>query len=140
MRRPREQRPYNVRYYAAHRDAELARVKARQDATTRFLRDLRRVPCDDCGEMFPPHMMDFDHRDPRKKLFSIAAGHALLMSRAKLIAEIEKCDIVCANCHALRTYASLQERHRLSTPEEWMPGKSRYRTQARALARQCCDA
>src|SRR6266511_2128517 len=58
------QRPYNVRYYATHRQAELERVKRRQDATLRFLRGLRRVPCDDCGEMFPPHMMDFDHRDP----------------------------------------------------------------------------
>jgi hypothetical protein len=54
-------------------------------------------------------MMDFDHRDPSKKLFTIAGAHALLMSRAKLVAEVEKCDIVCANCHALRTYANLME-------------------------------
>ena len=92
MHIPRDQRPYNVRYYAAHRQAELDRVKRRQDATTAFLRDLRRVPCDDCGGVFSPYVMDFDHRDPRKKLFSIVAGHALLMSREKLIAEIEKCD------------------------------------------------
>jgi len=82
--------------------------------------------------MFAPHVMDFDHRDPTKKSFSIAAGHALLMSRAKLIAEIEKCDIVCANCHALRTYASLLERRRRSTPQDWAPGKSRYIARKRA--------
>jgi len=77
-------------------------------------------------------MMDFDHRDPSKKLFSIAAGRALLMSREKLSTEIEKCDIVCANCHALRTYASLMERRRRSTPEEWAPGKSPYIARKRA--------
>jgi hypothetical protein len=126
VRSAREQRPYNVRYYATHRQAELERVKKRQDATLAFLRDLRRVPCDDCRKMFQPHMMDFDHRDPGKKLFTIAGGHALLMSRAGLIAEIEKCDIVCANCHALRTYASLMDRRRRSTPAEWTPGKSPY--------------
>jgi len=76
--------------------------------------------------------MDFDHRDPRKKLFSIAAGHALLMSREKLIAEIEKCDIVCANCHALRTYAGLMERRRRSSPEECAPGTSPYIVRKRA--------
>lgn len=142
----RPQRPYNVRYYATHRQAELDRVKKRQQATLAFLRDLRRVPCADCREVFPPHMMDFDHRDPSKKSFPIAAGHALLMSRAKLIAEVEKCDVVCANCHALRTYASLMERRRRSTPEEWTPGRSPYIARKRAhwrasgaLLDQICD-
>jgi len=77
-------------------------------------------------------MMDFDHRDPTKKLFAISDSHALLMSRAKLITEIEKCDIVCANCHALRTYASLMERRRRSTPEGWAPGMSPYIERKRA--------
>ena len=128
---PRNQRPYNVRYYAAHRDAELDRVKRRQVATLAWLRDLRRRPCDDCGESFPPYVMDFDHRDPAKKLFAITTGSAHLMSREKLISEIEKCDIVCANCHALRTYAALLERRRRLTPEEWRPGKSPYIAQKR---------
>jgi hypothetical protein len=75
------QRGYNVQYYATHRQAELERVKRRQQATLAFLRDLRRVPCDDCREMFPPHMMDFDHRDPNKKLFTIA-GLTLSSCRA----------------------------------------------------------
>lgn len=128
----RPQRPYNVRYYAMHRQAELDRVKKRQESTLAFLRDLRRVHCDDCREMFPPHMMDFDHRDPSTKLFALAAGHALLISRSKLIAEVDKCDVVCANCHALRTYASLMDRRRRSTPEQWAPGKSPYIERKRA--------
>ena len=107
VRSSESQRPYNVRYYATHRQAELDRVKTRQEATLAFLRGLRQVPCDDCRGVFPPHMMDFDHRDPSKKLFTLAGGHALLMSRDKLIAEVEKCDVVCANCHALRTFGAL---------------------------------
>ena len=99
-----DQRLYNVWYYAEHRDKEIERVKTRQAATLEFLRDLRRRPCADCGLTFPPWVMDFDHRDPRAKSFSLAAGHALLKSRELLLAEIAKCDIVCANCHAVRTY------------------------------------
>jgi hypothetical protein len=132
MPRQKDQRYYNVRYYAAHRDAELDRVKKRQAVTLQWLRDLRRRPCDDCSESFPPYVMDFDHRDPSKKLFAITTGSAYLMAREKLITEIEKCDIVCANCHALRTYASLMERRRRSTPEEWTPGKSPYLERKRA--------
>jgi len=121
----RDQRPYNVAYYAAHRHAERTRVMKRHDETVAFLRELRRVPCADCGGIFSPHVMDFDHRDPSQKLFAITGGHAPLLSRQKLIAEIDKCDIVCANCHALRTYARLSERRRLATAEAWAPGKSR---------------
>ena len=104
MRPPRDQRPYNVAYYRAHREEEIERVRISQAATLEFLRDLRRRPCHDCGETFSPWVMDFDHRDPRTKLFALAAGKALLKSRDVLLAEIAKCDIVCANCHAMRTY------------------------------------
>ena len=99
-----DQREYNVAYYAEHREEEIERVRIRQAATLEFLRDLRRRPCQDCGETFSPWVMDFDHRDPRAKSFSLAAGKVLLKARAELLEEIAKCDIVCANCHAVRTY------------------------------------
>jgi hypothetical protein len=68
-----------------------------------FIRMLREVPCVDCGQRYPPYMMDFDHRDPRTKEFEITrvAGR---VSMTKLLNEIAKCDIVCSNCHRERTY------------------------------------
>ncbi len=68
-----------------------------------FIRKLREVPCADCGESYPPYMMDFDHRDPKTKSFEITrvAGRVTL---PKLLEEIAKCDIVCSNCHRERTY------------------------------------
>ena len=102
--RPRpSQRPYNLAYYRRNRDAEIARVIARTQATLAWLRDLRRVPCADCGGVFPPHVMDFDHRDPAQKSFSLAAGKSLLKNHELLVAEVAKCEIVCANCHRIRT-------------------------------------
>jgi len=100
----RDQRPYNVNYYRRNRQREINRVLTRQRATLEFLRELRRVPCKDCGQTFLPHQMDFDHRDPDTKLFGITWSKALLAPRARLLAEIAKCDVVCANCHAVRTY------------------------------------
>src|SRR5690349_8514321 len=103
MRSKEAQRTFNVRYYAANRDREIERVRRRQAAKTAWLRELRNVPCADCGGRFEPHQMDFDHRDPKQKLFNIgsAAGH--LRSDEALRAEVLKCEIVCANCHSIRS-------------------------------------
>lgn len=106
---PADQRAYNARYYAEHRDEEIERVRLRQAATIELLRGVRRRPCMDCGGVFPPYVMDFDHRDPTKKSFSLTSPRALLKSREELIEEIEKCDIVCANCHRIRTYAAFRD-------------------------------
>ena len=48
------QRAYNLEYYRRNRDVEIARVRLRQDGTTHLLRELRRVPCADCGGQFEP--------------------------------------------------------------------------------------
>ena len=100
----RDQRAYNVAYYARNRATEIERVRVRQAATLEFLRHLRRVPCRDCGGLFKPHQMDFDHRDPAAKSFGLTWPRALLASRANLLVEVAKCDVVCANCHSVRTY------------------------------------
>jgi len=114
--RPRpSQRASNVRYYAANRDREIARVTQRQAATATFLRQLRDVPCADCGNRFLPIQMEFDHRDPAQKAFTVAAGRSLLKNRTQLLAEIAKRYVVCVNCHRIRTRA----RHRA-----WLAGRT----------------
>ena len=122
------QRATNVAYYARNRDAEIRRVRDRQNATVAFLRDLRRVPCLDCGQRFEPYQMDFDHREPTTKSFWVTTGRASLMSRERLLAEIAKCDIVCANCHRMRT--QIQQRERLAALGP-SAAKSRYIAAAR---------
>lgn len=56
----------------------------------------------DCGQCFPAVCMDFDHRPGEIKIASVAR----VIQAGKLedlYAEIAKCDLVCANCHRLRT-------------------------------------
>ncbi|MEP7378397.1 MAG: hypothetical protein ABI725_02430 [Chloroflexota bacterium] len=99
----RNQRATNVDYYRRNREREHARIRVRQIGQLEMLRDLRRVPCQDCGGRFEPHQMDFDHRDPATKSFELTKGRVMLMATAKVLAEVAKCDVVCANCHRLRT-------------------------------------
>ena len=79
--------------------------------------------------------MDFDHRDPTQKSFNVMTGRAMLMSRPRLMAEIEKCDIVCANCHAARTYKWLltQERPLFGTSRRIEEMRRRWREHAELL-------
>lgn len=58
----------------------------------------------DCGNRFPPECMDFDHRPGEIKLFGISAS---VQGWQKMLDEIVKCDLVCANCHRIRTKARL---------------------------------
>jgi len=106
MQRP-SQRSVNVAYYERNRSLELARVRVRQHGTLEFLPELRARPCADCGNTFAPHQMDFDHRDGATKEFRLTSGGAMLRPLVALIEEAAKCDVVCANCHRLRT----QQRH-----------------------------
>jgi hypothetical protein len=56
-------------------------------------------PCADCGES-DPIVLEFDHLGD--KLFNI--GEALTYRNwESILAEIEKCEVVCANCHRRRT-------------------------------------
>lgn len=75
-----------------------------------LLDEAKNRPCMDCGNSYPPCVMDFDHRDPSQKSRVLRSkrvigmrGFAASRTREALLAEIAKCDVVCANCHRLRT-------------------------------------
>lgn len=68
-----------------------------------LIRSYKNRPCVDCYIQFAPCAMDFHHVRGVKK-FSV--GYALRYSLKATLAEIAKCDVVCANCHRIRTYGS----------------------------------
>jgi hypothetical protein len=82
------------------RDA-VRRAQAARYASRRVLIDqIKSVPCADCGGSFPPECMDFDHISDDK----FRKVSWMMSSRIdKLMAEVDKCEIVCSNCHRIRT-------------------------------------
>ncbi|HEX9541925.1 MAG TPA: hypothetical protein VGA04_27600 [Streptosporangiaceae bacterium] len=89
---------------ASRQKVSVARNSARYRAEqTETVRAAKSVPCTDCGRRFPPCAMDFDHVRG-KKFFNI--GRTVAKSRlstARIMAEIAKCEVVCAVCHRIRT-------------------------------------
>jgi hypothetical protein len=61
-------------------------------------------PCTDCRRVFAYQVMQWDHRPGTHKLGDISADF-WGRSREEVLAEIAKCDLVCANCHAIRTFS-----------------------------------
>lgn len=62
----------------------------------------RDKPCLDCGVSYPPAVMEFDHRPDTVKRFGIGTVRGQT-SFSTVRAEMAKCDLVCANCHRMRT-------------------------------------
>ena len=68
--------------------------------------------CVRCGQD-DPDLLDYHHRDPSTKCFKIADAIRLVKNRNKVLAEIAKCDLLCANCH--RKLHKLQKRQLTSS-------------------------
>ena len=56
--------------------------------------------CVDCGYNKHPAALHFDHVRGTK---SFLVGARKLCSRERMIEEMSKCEVRCANCHAIRT-------------------------------------
>lgn len=77
-----------------------AKEKAREKARKFVYSFLLKNPCIDCGES-NPIVLDFDHL--RDKKFGIAAMIQGNYSVKKIFTEMQKCQVVCSNCHRIRT-------------------------------------
>lgn len=74
--------------------------KRQNDFLARILFIKAERPCYDCGGMFPPEAMDFDHVSGTK---SFTISQVPWLSWDAVREEIDKCQLVCSNCHRVRT-------------------------------------
>jgi hypothetical protein len=79
-------------------------ARQRKQRMLALMRRAKERPCTDCGQRFPYYVMDFDHPPGGRKHKLSMSDLAMLKSKAALLEEIEKCDVVCANCHRERTH------------------------------------
>lgn len=88
-----------------HKNAEDRRAwwEERRRRTREIIEEAKDVPCMDCGGTFHFCAMQFDHVRGVKK-FNLGYANGRSPSLEALVEEIEKCDVVCANCHSVRTF------------------------------------
>ena len=100
------QKEYNRLHYPKTKEkwAESRRFhsnKVLQENKQFLLEYLSSHPCVDCGNN-DIRVLEFDHLPGTTKLKDISA--LLSYTRATLVAEIAKCQVLCANCHRIKTF------------------------------------
>jgi len=105
---------WDVRYRENHqhyRDSHnTSRRKIREQNARKVFEYLRCHPCISCGES-DPIVLKFDHRDKVEKSECISTL-VLNSSWRQVGLEIQKCDVLCANCHRRKSAAEFKyKRH-----------------------------
>lgn len=96
----------NVRAYRKRRYEKEGRwldQSPKASALKAWMVELKALPCSDCGHTFPTCCMDFDHRIGERKEYNLGSMFAHHYSRELIEKELAKCDLVCSNCHRIRT-------------------------------------
>ena len=99
-----DRRAASRRHYEANKQKYLERNTRYRNEINELVRKLKQEsPCKDCGNSYPYYVMDFDHLDGYTKVREIN----YLSSTGRIGAlkkELVKCEVVCANCHRIRTH------------------------------------
>jgi hypothetical protein len=91
-------------WYAINKARICALIKIRRIEINQFIRSLKDNGfCIDCKQSHPYWRLDFDHRE--NKIINISTiTRKKHWGRERILEEIAKCDLVCANCHRFRTH------------------------------------
>lgn len=98
-------RSCQTRYSKQHYKKNLANYKYRDASRRRFIRNVvleikKSSSCERCG--FSNYLaLQFHHKDPSNKRFSISNAARDCGEINKVLEEINKCEVLCANCHAI---------------------------------------
>lgn len=116
---PEKRKAYHAKYmkevwYPKNKEKHISYVQRNKDRVYEFIDAFKREgSCTDCGlsgKEFP-YVLDFDHKENGiNKKFNIGSWSHSVLSIETIRAEIEKCELVCANCHRKRTFSDKPKR------------------------------
>lgn len=84
-------------------DERNARARSKYHKRRDWFWELKRNPCERCGGTFHPVAMQFDHLPGVEKKFEVN-GQNITKRLDVVLAEIAKCQLLCANCHHIVTW------------------------------------
>ena len=102
---------WNINNKEKRKDIDRKWGKIKREKRRLFLNKLKEGPCADCSLSFPPECMDFDHLPQYDKIENIGR----IRSHKKIKEEIAKCELVCANCHRVRTLKRIIVKDKISS-------------------------
>ena len=94
---------YRRNHYLKNKNKVRQQVSNWRNEYKQWFYSLKNKPCKDCNKSFPYYCMDFDHFEDNKE-FDISQAFVNGWSKTRILKEIEKCDLICAICHRIRTH------------------------------------
>ena len=103
-----------LKYYNANKKQAAIRAKNWRDSNKEYIRTKQREDkrirklwaieylggaCNSCGQIYHPSVYEFHHKDPSTK--DRDPSKMLSLSKEKLQQELDKCVVLCANCHRM---------------------------------------
>ena len=90
-------------HYVADPEKVYQRHVVKRRKLRAWVTEQKNKPCLDCNKMFETFFMHFDHLPKHDKVAKISDIVADGRSMAMIQAEIDKCELVCSDCHTVRT-------------------------------------
>lgn len=87
------------KWYRENKDRQIRRQNDRKRELVDWAREHKTV-CNRCG-FDNPIALVFHHSDPSLKEISVSKAISNGWGKDRIIKEIAKCEVVCANCHAI---------------------------------------
>lgn len=90
---------YRRDWYYRNKERAKASIKTRKKSIADWYADFKStLKCNRCPESHPA-VLDFHHLDPNQKDFNLSQAVTNGYSSKRILEEIEKCEILCSNCH-----------------------------------------
>lgn len=93
------QKAYHKKWYDENKKQRIAQIHDRRKNLRMWLSEYKsQLKCELCPESHAA-TLEFHHNDPSKKDLDIAGAITRGWSKTRILAEISKCKVLCANCH-----------------------------------------
>ena len=114
------QREYSSEWYKKNRDKTIAKTKRNSERILAWLRDYKTTHgCSKCSYNTHAVALDFHHVDESRKEFPLNAAQRRRYGMERIKKEVDKCIILCANCHRVHHYTKEED---TACPQEEVEG------------------
>jgi hypothetical protein len=102
---PIKQKQAQHESYLRNKDKYIKRNTKYREYLRDWLREIKgNGPCMDCGLEWPSFVLHYHHRNPKEKHDGVSKMVTEKRKKELILKEIEKCDLICSNCHWIREY------------------------------------
>lgn len=102
-------RKYRREWYYRNSEHAIEKVKNRRKMLREwFLTLKKKLKCEQCGQRHPATIA-FHHNDPEQKEISLANACSCGFSKDQILKEIDKCTVLCHNCHSILHWEEQQK-------------------------------